>query len=356
MNQFIAPRSKLYAHLDTLHAIQQGHKPPPVNVEIDLSNRCSLGCSWCHFAYTHTRGPLAGKVDKPHGAIDGGDLMDYYLAKRILDQLEDAGVRSVTWTGGGEPTLHPDFEQIVRYADASGLEQGLYTHGGHVNDVRAALLKETLTWVYISLDECTPEQYKRSKGVDRFDTVCANVRRLVAAEGKATIGLGFLLHKDNLSQVRAMVELGRALGVDYVQFRPTIHYEQDAPGKLAENTAWVKWAIGYLNAYKDDPFVIADIDRFRMYADWRGHGYPTCNWAALQTVITPNGKVWRCTNKREHPDALLGDLTVESFADLWQRSGGACGVDGGCRVMCIGHTKNLMLDPMMQPMLHANFI
>jgi hypothetical protein len=153
-----------------------------------------------------------------------------------------------------------------------------------------------------------------------------------------------------------MVALGRSLGVDYVQFRPTIQYQQDAPGELAEDTKWITWAIGWLNEFKGDPFVVADVERFRQYQDWTGHGYSTCHWSALQTVISPNGKVWRCTNKTEHADACLGDLSTESFVDVWARSGGACQVDKGCRVSCIGHTKNITLNDLMQPVLHGNFI
>lgn len=353
---FINPSLKLFAHMDRLHLLQQGHRPPPVNVEIDLSNRCSLGCEWCHFAYTHTRGPLAGKRDKPGGAVSGGDLMDRNLATRIIYDLERAHVKSITWTGGGEPTLHPDFNFIVRAAALAQMEQGLYTHGGHIDEERAAHLKELFTWVFVSLDECTPDAYKASKGVDRFQAATDGIRRLVQAEGKATVGVGFLLHRRNYNKVRQMVELGRELGVDYVQFRPTVHFEQDNPGELSEDTTWVNWAISHLNGYADDAFVIADVDRFRMYRSWKGHGYDTCNWSALQTVITPNGKVWRCTNKREHPDALLGDLSVESFADVWARNGGPCQVDGACRVLCRGHIANLTLDKVMQEIPHANFV
>lgn len=205
MSQYIAPRSKLYAHLGTLDAIKRGERPAPVNVEIDLSNRCSLGCSWCHFAYTHTRGPLAGKVGKPAGHIDGGDLMDVDFALDMLRQLAQGGVKSVTFTGGGEPTLHQHFDRIVATANAYGLDVGLYTHGGHISEERAAILKRYATWVFVSLDECTPEAYKASKGVDRFQAATDGVRRLVGATGKATVGVGFLLHRDNFHQVPDMV-------------------------------------------------------------------------------------------------------------------------------------------------------
>lgn len=356
MTTYIDPRAKLFQHLDTLHQIKLGHKPPPVNVEIDLSNRCSHGCAWCHFAHTHTRGPLAGTTPRPAGAISGGDLMDWTLAKSILKQLAAAGVKSVTWTGGGEPTLHRQFDEIVDYAYTRGLEQGIYTHGGHLDDERAQLIKELFSWAFISLDECTPEAFKESKGVDRFAAVLSGIRHLVEARGKATIGVGFLLHRHNYNDARKMVELGRSLGVDYVQFRPTVHYRQDAPGLLAEDTKWMDWAIGWLNEFADDSFVVADVERFRMYQNWDGHGYNTCNWSALQTVISPNGMVWRCTNKREHPDACLGDLSTETFADVWARSGGACQVNATCRLLCRGHLANQVLDKIMQPAPHGNFI
>lgn len=357
MTSFIAPKSKLFAHLGTLAAIQRGERPAPINVEIFPSLRCGHGCNWCHYAYTHTRGPLAGKVDKPAGAIPGGDLLDWDLAKSILRQLAEYGVKSVTWSGGGEPTQNKDFDNMVCYAASVGLEQGLYTHGSNIDTVRAALLKPVLKWVYVSLDECTPEKFKANKGVNRFEKVLGGIRCLVAAEGDATIGVGFLLHEKNVNDVHDMVRLGRSLGVDYMQFRPVIHYDQDDPGKMIEaDTSWIQRAIGMMNAYKGDTFVIADIDRFRQYAGWIEHPYSTCHWSALQTAITPNGKVWRCTNKTEHPDALLGDLSVESFAEIWQRSGGSCAVDSGCRLMCKGFTGgNQMLEGIFASQPHANF-
>jgi MoaA/NifB/PqqE/SkfB family radical SAM enzyme len=179
-------------------------------------------------------------------------------------------------------------------------------------------------------------------------------------EGPATIGVGYLLHGGNWRDIHDMVRLARDLGVDYVQFRPLILFDQAQPNIQIEGDltyfAWMERAIGRLNAYAGDSFVVADLDRFRRYRDWQGHGYATCYWSAMQTVITPNGKVWRCTNKREHADACLGDLSEESFADVWERSGGPCAVDSQCRIYCRGHNANLTLDGIMADRVHVNFI
>ena len=353
---YIDPRQKALWHLDKLLELKtRGKTTAPVNVEIDLSNRCSRGCVWCHFAHTHTKGPLATRP-KVEGRIAGGDLMETSFAFRILWELSRAGVQSVTFTGGGEPTLHPDFSDIVKSAANYGLSVGLYTHGGHIDDEMAALLKHYCTWVYVSLDECTPADYQRSKGVDGYAPVVAGIGRLRMAEGKAVVGVGFLLHEGNYRKSREMVELGRGLGADYVQFRPTIHTDPQEPGKLAENTGWMKAAIDWLQPHSADPFVSLDLPRFADYQNWQGHGYTTCHWSGLQTVITPNGMVWRCVNKREQPGALLGDLTKELFADIWERAGGACTVDSQCRVLCRGHIANQTIDAVMSEPLHSNFI
>lgn len=352
---FIDPTGKLLQHIDRVAELKAGFRPAPVNVEIDLSNRCSLGCEWCHFAYTHTRGPLTGKRLKPIGAVGGGDLMDSVLALKIVDQLSEAGVRSLTWTGGGEPTLHPDFDTIIGYTAAAGLEQGLYTHGGHIGEQRADTLKQHLTFVYVSLDAADKQDYRRDKGVDRFDAACSGVRWLVKAKGLATVGVGFLLTEENWRRAGEMVTLSRRLGADYAQFRPTIRYDQDDPDTPSENTAWLSEAIDGLAWLEDEPGVEVDLDRFRGYRDWQGHSYRTCWWSGMQTVITPNGSVWTCVNKREHAAALLGSLASERFEDLWARNRTAS-VDGACRVMCRGHLSNLALDEMLRPVEHAAFI
>ncbi len=360
MGRYIDPQRKLYQHLDRVAAFKAGQKPPPVNVEIDLSNRCSRGCHFCHFAYTHSRGPLAGKTAITQGAPMGtegtGDLMTTDLAMQLVEDLEKVGVRSITWTGGGEPTLHPEFNKIIR---ATQIDQGLYTHGGHIDEGRAALLKQKCRWVYVSLDYVNAASYAASKGVGQrvFGESCAGVRRLVAAQGEATIGLGFLIGRDNHRQLWKMIELGRNLGVSYVQFRPVIYCENSSPGQVAEDRTWLDddffYRLKYVIRQTD---VIVDESRFYMYRDWASHGYEVCWWSGLQTLITPDGRVWACLNKRGFAGAALGDLNWEPFAEIWERAP-IQKVNGHCRVMCRGHVPNLILDPMMkEDGTHGNFI
>lgn len=351
------PARKLLGHVDRLAAIKAGKRPPPVNVEIDLSNRCSLGCRWCHFAYTHSRGPLAG-AKTPLAYTETGDLMDRKLALDIVRQLATAGVRSVTWSGGGEPTLHPDFGRIVAETVRLRLDQGLYTHGGHLDEETAAILKRGVIWVFVSLDAACGDDYARLKGVpaSRFREVVEGIKRLVRAKGKATVGIGYLVNRETKAGLERMLRLKRELGADYIQFRPSILYDPAHPSRLNEDTGWLdEDFIARLAALAGEPDVILDLNRFLLYRNWQEHGYGTCWWSALQTVITPNGLVWGCLNKRGHKPAALGDLTQESFANIWQAAPIRM-VDGDCRVMCRGHLPNLSLAALGGEGEHRNFI
>ena len=352
LSNYIDPRSKIFQHPDRLALLKAGGRPAPVSVEIDLSNRCSLGCEWCHFGYTHTRGLLSGKSEKPAGAIGGGDLMPLELAIKILDELKAAGVLSVTWAGGGEPTLHPNFNEIIELCD---LDQGIYTHGGHIDIERASIMKRKMKWGYVSLDCADAQSYHESKGVDYFDRVCEGIKNLVRAEGTATIGLGFLINEKNLHDINLMIDLGLKLGVDYIQFRPTVRYEMAHPNQLAEDTAWMRACLPLLEIASLNDRVIVDIERFRMYKEWQGHGYKICHWAALSTVITPNGSIWTCCNTREHAADYLGSLAEESFKTIWERVK-TKPVTESCRVMCRGHIANITLNEIMRVVPHQNFI
>ena len=352
---FIDPRGKLMSHLPRLALLQEGGVPAPVSIEADLSNRCQLGCTFCHFSHVHTKGPLS-KGPKLAARVPGGDLMDVGLATRMVGEFSDVGVASISWTGGGEPTLHPNFVEIIEATAGTKLAQGIYTNAANLKDETIAVLKKHMTFVYVSLDAVDAASYKQQKQVDRFDAVCENIRRLVAAEGDATIGIGFLVTRDNWRDIPKAGWLGAQLDADYVQLRPTILYDLDDPGKPGEDTGWMTDAITLAGKAKYyQPNIDVDIGRFRRYQDWRGHGYPTCWWSALQSVVTPSGKMFTCVNLREHPAAEIGDLSVESFADIWARRP-LKRVDGSCRVSCRGDVANVTLTEIMAPREHAAFV
>lgn len=353
---FISP-SKVFAHLEQLSGWQKGEKPAPVTVELDLSNRCSLGCFGCHMRHTHVAGPWATKPQqKPKDFSDTGSLADEAMLQRVFGELSKAGVKGLVLSGGGEPTLHPDFDVIAVTAYMAGLQIGMYTLGGHLPTQRAELVKELFKWTVVSLDCPDAETYSKEKGVPptRFHAACEGIRAIVG--GKAAVGVSFLLHAGNWTRTAEMLALSRSLGATYTTFRPTI---KTAPGDLATlagDRSWVTDALPTLWELHAEADVEIDPDRFVEYRDWAGRSYKTCYGIRMVTQVTPDGRVWVCPNRRGIAGSELGDLTKESFAEIWARHPGQWTDFSQCRAMCRLNLVNSTLSEVFQKRDHEAFV
>lgn len=344
---YITP-DKVYAHLDRIVAWQRGEMPPPVTLEWDLTNRCSRGCDGCHFAYTHSRGPLAKRR-----SADTGDEADTTMVLRTLEEVATLGVRGVVWTGGGEPTLHPDFDAVTLFAHAVGLKQGIYTHGGHISPERGRAMRERFAWAVVSLDAHDRETYEAYKGRG-FEAACEGVRNLVG--GPCVVGVSFLVSRDNWRDAGAMLALSRSLGASYATFRPMILFDVRTPAQASEDTSWITDALPTLQALSDTEGVICDVSRFTAYRDWQGRSYAACEGIKLNATITPDGRVWVCPNRRGFAGSDLGNLHHETFAALWRRHPGQWTDFAQCRVMCRLHQTNERLAALRAPALHTEFV
>lgn len=357
MNAYITP-DKVFAHLDRLQAWRDGAKPAPVTIEWDLMNRCNLGCAGCHMAFTHVRGPLAGKQHGPAGHTSTGDVADSGMVKRALSEAAAAGVQGVVWTGGGEPTLHPDFDAIAAHAQSVSLQQGMYTHGGWIDDERAALVKKAFTWVVISLDRADAVSYRHYKGGGEkgFTRACQGIKALADAAGDCTVGVSFLLDQSTWQDAWRGLKLADSLGADYTTFRPMIDFDQAAPALPLGDRSWITTALPTLRELARTPGVVLDVDRFLEYRDYTGRAYQTCRGIRLNTTITPDGRMWLCPNRRGFKGSELGDLSKESFSAIWARHPGQWTDFTDCRVMCRLHLINERLDVIETPMQHEAFV
>ncbi|MBD0744950.1 radical SAM/SPASM domain-containing protein [Streptomyces sp. CBMA152] len=85
----------------------------PSFLELEITGRCQLTCSSHCYAEA---GPTKG-----HGSMTGGDWM------RVLAEAAVIGVEKVQLIGG-EPTLHPQFAELVEHALCLGLGVEVYSN------------------------------------------------------------------------------------------------------------------------------------------------------------------------------------------------------------------------------------
>lgn len=325
----IDPQRKILRYPEILARMQAGLRAWPINIELDMSNQCNLKCAHCDFAHTHNSQEMSPE-----------------LASQVLNELAAGGTRAITLTGGGEPTLNADFAAIARHAAALDLRLGLYTNGVDVSRLIPALDK--FAWVYISLDEASQESYKIQKGADRFNQVTRNIKALVGEESKPTIGVGFMIHPSNMNQIPEMVSLKDQLGVDYIQFHPTVGLT---------DYSWVRGIRHLLRHLQQQENIHVVLQRFHdLGMNQHGkheRGYTVCRGSELVPCIGASGEVWVCPNTRGL--RKLGDLSQESFKQVWlRRPEQYVGTD--CRVACRNHFLNQTLEYVCSHGIHEEFV
>ena len=162
-----------------------------MNVNLELTDHCNLACTMCSQSLR----------DEAHGVPMR--FMDFDTWARALDGLRGLADVSLCPHWLGEPTLHPEFERLVRHAFAENAGNTLFRHFKlHTNAVilpesRAALLLElaardahapdTFQAVHFSVDAFSADAYTRVKGRDRREQVYRNVARFLelrAARGQ----------------------------------------------------------------------------------------------------------------------------------------------------------------------------
>ncbi|WWR16272.1 radical SAM protein [Lachnospiraceae bacterium JLR.KK008] len=285
---------KLYIHTDKISSILN-HTFDfvyPVSVELTLTNICNLDCVYCS--------------DRELRSRQGHDKsFSLETLKKLFVDLARGGTRGVTFEGGGEPTLYPHFEEAVNYARQQGLAVGLITNG------TVKLSQEVLRqfeWIRVSLDASTAREYAELKGVDCFERVISNIGYY--AEHCDTVGVGYVVTKNNLSQIEALVMRLRELRAAYIQMRPVVDCEELYPYGTD---------LSYLKFYQMSGFGVI-IDGMTENAESGNHDLP-CVANGITSVISGDGSVYICGRLNIY-DWLepIGNIVETPFHEIWNGS------------------------------------
>jgi len=93
--------AKIMGHLDRVGQWRDTGTTSPVTMELDLTNKCPCRCPQC-FGYWPERNAAEWPTHR---------------AMCFLTDCANMGVRGVTFTGGGEPTRHPQLAYLMQKAN-----------------------------------------------------------------------------------------------------------------------------------------------------------------------------------------------------------------------------------------------
>lgn len=125
----------------------------PSTIWLAVTEDCNNRCSWCYAQNNNSEAAIDQSAK--HNMMDLGD------AKIILNTFKEVGVKRCIMIGG-EPTLHPKLEEIIKLAKLNEIESILVTNGRRAKDLNYAetLAKAGLDRVTVSMHGWSPESYE----------------------------------------------------------------------------------------------------------------------------------------------------------------------------------------------------
>jgi len=258
----------------------------PISVELSLTNLCNQNCRWC--SDYELRNRLPGVLKKE-------------IVFRLIDDLKEGGIKGIVIEGGGEPTLHPDFCEIIAYIVNKNIAVGMITNGVEMN---YESLIDRFEWIRVSLDASDADEYKNLKGKDHFDKVIENIRKI--ADKCNVCGVGYVLTQYNLDNLETLTVRLKKMGVKYMHFRPVI----DNPD------LFISKDLSYLKKYENKKFSI--LDSAFQENKIRGNNELPCISHSITSIISASGDVFICGRLNIY-DWLkpIGNINNQSFKEIW---------------------------------------
>ncbi|HEY7576733.1 MAG TPA: radical SAM protein, partial [Acetobacteraceae bacterium] len=173
----------------------------PLYVAWEITHRCNARCLHCYSA----SGPDADRSNDL--SVDEG--------LRLIDQLADAGVMVLAFSGG-EPMLNPHWRTLVGHAKARGLATNIGSNGSCITERTADEIKVLgVQSVTVSLDSLlaqTHDHFRQCQGL--YQRAIRAIQLLVARGVRVVVG--FTPTRLNWQHGPEVVRLACELGADAV--------------------------------------------------------------------------------------------------------------------------------------------
>jgi pyrroloquinoline quinone biosynthesis protein E len=279
---------------------------PPMGLVAELTHRCPLQCPYCANPLTLHR---------------SGAELDSAIWRRVLEEAAALGVLQLHFSGG-EPTARKDLVELVHAAATLGLYSNLITSGVLLDTTLLDRLKKAgLDHVQISFQDSEPANADRIGGF-----AGGHARKLAAAHAVRQAGLAltlnFVVHRQNVSRVPAMIDLAETLDAGRVEIAHVQYHGWALPNRdallpsrteLDDATATVQAARQRLKGTLVIDYVVPDYHALRPKACMGG-------WGRRFITITPAGMALPCHVAESLPDMAFPSVREHSLGAIWHES------------------------------------
>ncbi len=324
----------------------------PIEIEIGLSGACNHRCIFCAVDYMGYQ----------------PNFLDTKIVLSTLKELANKGLKSVIYSGEGEPLLHKDAPRIIAKTKEFGIDAALATNGVLLTRDKAEICLHALTWIRFSIAAATEETYQkiqRGKPGD-FGRVLQNLKDAVAIKHakklRTTLGAQLLLLPENRDEVLLLAKMLREIGMDYLTVKPFSQHPSSIVKRTVDYSETEELAEA-LKGIATEKFQI-HFRRQSMENVAQEKPYDYCHALPFMTHIDAKGEVFPCIAFVGNESLRYGNLYEKAFGEIWESPHTAeimntfCGVflQKKCRKACRLDEMNKYLHELKHPGEHVNFI
>ena len=297
----------MYQHAEIAHWMKNRETVSilPAQVDIDLTNICNQDCFYCNSAEHRQNRPVQKKY---HEYIT---LLDKLAAWRSHTPNSFGTLHTITYPGGGEPTLLPGYEKVLEHTIDLGFLTSITTNGSRLDrllqNVSVEKIKK-MAWIGIDIDAGTKDKYEQIRRSltkeSLFDQVIENATQLVKIGAQVDFKALINHYNSDHQSLEALFAITKHVGVRQLYLRPTIMvgraYDFSAQMPLIQALS-KKYSVPIkLNLSKSLP-----------------RNYTRCHQMFQFPVFCADGKVYTCCDHKGDSRFELCNWDNGDFRDQW---------------------------------------
>ena len=199
----------------------------PQIVQFDITNRCNNNCLCCW-----NNSPLLGEPTDAKKREKEYEL-PFDLIKKTIGELKEIGTKALFFAGGGEPFIHPQIMEILRYAKENNMKIFINTNFTLINkDIAKEIVYLKIDHIHVSLLAGTAKMYallhpnKTERTFYKIKEVLQYIAHLKKEKNQHLytplphINLYYVIFNKNYEDINRMVDLAIEMKADTVEFTP----------------------------------------------------------------------------------------------------------------------------------------
>lgn len=160
----------------------------PEVLDFRITSRCNMNCSFCF-------------------GTKRREKLNISILRNFLIKLQAKGVKNIVLTGG-EPTLAPDFEQIILLLKQLNFNIVISTNGTFWNNdnLKSLVIKYT-NWMALPVDSTIINQHNRMRGVifNHYALIMRILDEVNIIAPQIKIKIGTVVTKENIQNIQEII-------------------------------------------------------------------------------------------------------------------------------------------------------